>query len=195
MTEPRASRSTDARALRSRAALREALLSLIEEKDFQQIPVREIATRAGVTFPTFYRQFATKEDLLADIARDELARLAARMSLRRDRDNAEITARSICEYVGQHRALWAVLLGTGAAAVMRDEFVKLTEEWAGVEDRINPELPADMVASFVIASMFEILGWWLRQPADYSAERIARYLELLVLAPASSHHVLTSPAR
>jgi AcrR family transcriptional regulator len=161
---------------------------LIEEKAFEQISVREIALRAGVTFPTFYRQFATKEELLADIARDELSRMASLMSLRRDRNNAAVTARSICDYVENHRSLWSALLNTSASVVMRDEFLKLTYEWVGERERINPELPADMVASFVVSSMFEILAWWLRQTDDYPIELAAQYLELLVFTPSTSRH-------
>ncbi len=170
--------------------MRHALLLLIEEKPFEQIPVREIALRAGVTFPTFYRQFATRDELLADVARDELARMASLMSLRSDRNNAAASARAICDHVEAHRTLWTALLTTGASGVMRDEFIKLTQEWAGRQERINPKLPADMVASFVVSSMFEILAWWLRQDRDYPIELVAQYLELLVLTPATSRHAI-----
>lgn len=166
------------------------MLSLIAEKAFEDISVREIALRAGVTFPTFYRQFATKEALLADIARDEISRVASLMTLRRDRNNAAMSAKAICAHVEAHRSIWKVLLTTSATIVMRDEFVALTQEWVSERERINPELPADMIASFVSSAMFEILAWWLRQAADYPIERIARYLELLVLDPTTSRHTL-----
>jgi AcrR family transcriptional regulator len=178
--------------LRSRAALRQALLSLIKEKAFEQISVREIALRAGVTFPTFYRQFATKEALLSEIATDELSQMASLMSSHIDQRNVEISARAICEYVEERRPLWTALLTTSAAAVMREEFIKLTCNLVEDRKRINPELPADMIASFVVSSMFEILGWWLRQPEGYPIELAAQYLELLVLTPATSRHTLRS---
>jgi AcrR family transcriptional regulator len=161
---------------------------LIEEKPFQSISVREIALRAGVTFPTFYRQFATKEALLSDIAEDELSRLASLMDLRSDRDNASVSAKAIFDHVAKRRSLWTALLTTSAAAVMRDKFLALTLDWTMRRDRINPELPADMIASFVVSAMFDILAWWLRQPAGYPIELAAQYLELLVFTPAGRQH-------
>lgn len=194
MNKVRASRSSDPRSLRSRAALRQTLLLLVKEKPFEHISVREIALRAGITFPTFYRQFATKEALLADVAKDELSRMASLMSLRSDRDNAAVTAKAICEHVQKHRSLWTALLTAGAATVMKDEFVKLTEDWVGARERINPELPADMIAGFVVSAMFEILAWWLRQDGDYPIDLVTQYLELLVLTPATKRHAIGADA-
>lgn len=42
----------------------EALLQLLEKKDYDEISVREIAERAGVHRATFYRHFRSKEDIL-----------------------------------------------------------------------------------------------------------------------------------
>lgn len=42
----------------------EALLQLLEKKDYDEISVREIAERAGVHRATFYRHFRSKEDVL-----------------------------------------------------------------------------------------------------------------------------------
>jgi AcrR family transcriptional regulator len=42
----------------------EALLQLLEKKDYDEISVREIAERAGVHRATFYRHFSSKEDVL-----------------------------------------------------------------------------------------------------------------------------------
>jgi AcrR family transcriptional regulator len=125
--EARTSRSSDPRSLRSRAALRQALLLLVEEKPFEQISVRGIALQADITFPTFYRQFAIKEALLADVAKGELSQMASLMSLPGDRYNASATVEAICEHVERHRSLSTALLTTGAATVMRDEIIKLTQ--------------------------------------------------------------------
>jgi len=59
---------TDARAIRTRRALREALLGLIETRAFEQITIREIAARAGIGYATFFRHHASTEALLDDLA-------------------------------------------------------------------------------------------------------------------------------
>lgn len=57
-------RKTDAQALRTKEWMLKSLLSLMVEKDFQQITVSEIANRAGLDRRTFYRHFQSKEDIL-----------------------------------------------------------------------------------------------------------------------------------
>lgn len=49
-----------------KAELAESLLELMAEKPFAEITVREIAEGAGVDRSTYYRHFATREDVLED---------------------------------------------------------------------------------------------------------------------------------
>ena len=62
---------------RSRVALCDALLSLLEERPFEQITVKEITARAAVGYATFFRRYPDKETLLHDLAADEISRLLA----------------------------------------------------------------------------------------------------------------------
>lgn len=52
----------------SRECLRTALIHLLSEKELQKISVTELVSRAGVSRATFYRNYATKEELLADVS-------------------------------------------------------------------------------------------------------------------------------
>ena len=47
-----------------REYLTEALMQIMEKKDYGDISVGEIAERAGVHRATFYRHFSSKEDVL-----------------------------------------------------------------------------------------------------------------------------------
>ena len=49
--------------------------------------------------------------------------------------------------------------------------------------RALPEFPIELSASFFIGSMFEVLGWWLRQSPRPPAADLAHYLEVLILQP------------
>ena len=53
MQEPFAE-NPDPRALRSRKALRNALIELLQEQPLEQISVRDIVARAGVGYATFF---------------------------------------------------------------------------------------------------------------------------------------------
>ena len=58
--------STDRRVQRTRQALREALLSLMKEKDYNAITVEEITARANLGRTTFYLHYKDKEALLLE---------------------------------------------------------------------------------------------------------------------------------
>ncbi|MCP3774546.1 TetR/AcrR family transcriptional regulator [Paenibacillus sp. MZ04-78.2] len=54
----------DPRVIRTRRLLQDAFASLIQEKDFESITVRDIADRATVNRATFYAHFADKFEIL-----------------------------------------------------------------------------------------------------------------------------------
>ncbi len=56
--------SLDRRVLRTRAAIRQALVELIEEKGFDALTVQDIASRADINRGTFYLHYHDKFDLL-----------------------------------------------------------------------------------------------------------------------------------
>lgn len=51
-------------SLQSKEWILSALLSLMEEKDFKSISIKELTARAGLDRKTFYRNFRTKEEVL-----------------------------------------------------------------------------------------------------------------------------------
>jgi AcrR family transcriptional regulator len=174
------SKPHDARAVRSRLALREAVLGLVENKPFEQISVKEIVEAAGVTYPVFYRRYTNKDELWADVATDEVRRL-----LEHTLELGTDTGLALCEFVAERRSLWSSLLASGASSVMRAEFARISIEIAARGPRANPWLPPELAAPFVAGGIFEILSWWLRQPESYPIARVALFLELLVIRTTS----------
>jgi len=170
----------DARAHRSIEALQSALLELVEHKAFEQIAIKDITETAGVSYPTFFRRFASKEDLLDHVAAEEVRHLL-------ELGNQTIggqdprSAKLICEYVEAHRQLWTTLLTGGATAAMRAAFTREARVIAGTNERQNPWLPIDLAVPFVTNGLFEVLAWWLRQPDDYSAQKASALYDTVVV--------------
>lgn len=181
IAEQRMSRPNDARALRSREALKSALLALIEERSFEQINIRDITNRAGVSYPVFFRRYETKENLLDDIAAEEVRRLLTLSVPIFNAHQQQESLRALCGYVDEHRLLWKSLLTGGAGPMMRAEFMRIAKEIGSKEPRVNPWLPTELAASFVVSSLFEILAWWLRQPSDYPVENIVTFIDTLIV--------------
>lgn len=58
--------SNDINRQLTREAIREALYILMKEKDFEEIRISRIIEKAGVSRSAFYRNYKSKEDILAD---------------------------------------------------------------------------------------------------------------------------------
>lgn len=170
----------DVRANRSIEALQGALLRLIEDKPFEQILLREITDEAGLSYPTFFRRFASKEELLDHVAAGEvrnLLELGNQTIGGQDPRSATI----LCEYVQAHRQIWTTLLTGGANAAMREAFMRESRKIAMTSPRQNPWLPVDLAVPFVANGIFEVLAWWLRQPEDYPIANVVTILDVLVI--------------
>lgn len=183
LTSAKRAMPTDARQIRSRKALNEALLALLDERSFDQLTIREITARAGTGYATFFRHYPDKEALLSDIATDEIASLLAMTVPVLYETNSYESTMALCRYVADHARLWSALLTGGAAAIVREEFIRQAR--ALVEEARNgPEwLPSDLGVVHGTGSTFDILAWWLGQENDLSARDVATILHRLVIAP------------
>lgn len=185
---PASSSSKDARALRSALALRDALLSLLERKPFDQITVRDICAEAGVHYATFFRHHQTKEGLLDFIARDQIAKLNELTLAIRDSSDYAAGFRATCAYVDDHRELWSTLLNGGAGAAMREEWVRQSKLVAATEDPVNSWLPTDLGTICAATLIAETLAWWVGQPkgavsVDNISGILMRLLMTSIIAP------------
>lgn len=183
------SRPHDARAVRSRDALRRALLELAETAQFDQISIRDITTAADVSYPVFYRRYASKEELLRDVAEEEVRRLLSLTSSAGDGGSAAAENMTpLCEYVHGHRKLWKALLTSGVAPAMREEFMRIARDLPASYHKRKASIPYDLSLAYVTSGIFTILAWWLGQPEDYPIENVAKFLNALVIQPTRPHN-------
>ena len=172
------SRGVDPRQQRSALALRNALLRLLDQKDFDEITVREIVTEAGVNNATFFRHHPDKKTFLNRIAQDEIDRLVA-VSIPSGHGLAGYEA--LCEYVRENKVLWSALLTGGAAGVMRDRYARVARAIAADYVGVKSWLPHELSVISSTALIVETISWWLTLDDDaYSPKEIARILDQLV---------------
>jgi len=63
----------DRRIRRTRSLLNKALVELVAEKEYDEITIQEITERADIGHRTFYRHYASKDELLIDVMEDALS--------------------------------------------------------------------------------------------------------------------------
>src|SRR5687768_18535965 len=77
-------KKTDARVRRTRDALGDALVALMQEKPFDTITVQDVLDRAKVGRSTFYSHYSDKDDLLMSDAEEFFESVSMLLSLRGD---------------------------------------------------------------------------------------------------------------
>ncbi|MCD9625348.1 TetR/AcrR family transcriptional regulator [Rhabdothermincola salaria] len=130
-----------ARAERSRQAIADALLSLVEGGDLRPTAGR-IAQRAGISERLIYHHFADLDELLRVVAERQLARARARMA---PLDPVGTRAERIAAIVDQRAELFEWITPIRRASNLQEPFSADLRE---VRARSNAELRAHTAALF-----------------------------------------------
>jgi AcrR family transcriptional regulator len=178
-----AATAKDARAVRTRDALRNSLLKLLQEKPLDQITIRDIVAGAEINYATFFRHHPTKESLLHDVAEQQVRSLIALILPALDAHHVDAASLALCIYVDANRTLWSTLLTGGAAGVLREELLRIGKELASTRSNPNAWVPPELTISFNVSGTVELLTWWLRQERPVPIKRVAKILEQVVLLP------------
>ena len=173
----------DARMQRTRSALCAALLVLLEEKPFEQITVREITRTAAVGYATFFRRYPDKEALLNDLAAGEITELMSLTVPILFATDSRAASQALCAYVGQRHKLWSALLAGGAAATVREEFIRQAKQLAATHPNPDTWLPGDLRVVYATGGVVDVLAWWLQQRPRPPEGQMAEILDRLVIAP------------
>jgi len=173
----------DARTVRTREALRSALLRLLESKPLAQITILDMCEAADVGYTTYFRHHSTKESLLDDVAAAQIAHLVALTLPVADSTDFGTAGVALFTYVDQHRKLWSTLLTGGAEGAMRNEFLRLSREIADARSQSDNWPPADLSTILVVSSTIELLSWWLRQKKPLSIAEVAEIHERVIITP------------
>lgn len=173
----------DARQIRSRKALHDALLALLLEKPFEQITIREMSERAGIGYATFFRHYPGKEALLGDVASDKISELIAMTAPMFDTSESTDAVRGVCLFIQRERNLWLALLTGGAAGIVRAECIRQALAEPSRVDESLRWLPEELIITYTAGSMLDLVAWWLGNAHVYSVDEMARIIDRLVCSP------------
>lgn len=185
------SRPLDVRQVRTRAALRGAMLELTGERPYAGISIGEIAQRAGIGYATFFRHYRDKDALLADVAEEFIVETMLRMAPLTVAIESRAAALTLCRYVEERRAIFTTMLAGGARDAVREEILARSIRQVDRSGTAKASwLPESLGATHMVTAVLTIISWWLEHGRDRSAEDVSVIIDRLVLTPAL---VLTAP--
>ena len=176
----------DRRVRRTRDALGDALIALIQEKQFDDITVQEVLDRAGIGRSTFYAHYRDKDDLfLSDM--EEFFEMMSTILLRHPEASKRVApVRELFAHVAEMGQLPSALLASGK---MQD-FQEMAQEYfaRAIEQRLvvvassrfsSPGQRTAMAHAFAGALM-SLLLWWFHHGATPSPEEMDRLFHEMV---------------
>lgn len=168
---------------RSRKALRSGLLKLLARKNLEQITNQELVASAKVGYATFFRHYASREELLNDLVRQQFIKMIEASATLVDEENTLAACLALCRHVDANRTVWRILLRRARSQV-RDECIRVTSLHRPRKNRDQEWIPVQLGVQVGVASTLEIISWWMDHPKAFSVETAAEALNRMVVAPA-----------
>ncbi len=153
-------------------------MDLIQEKQFDDITVREVSRRAGVGRSTFYAHFPDKEALFLAEVDEGLRAMASSLSKARELGNRVAPVREFLSHVGEMRDLRRAFAASDRLHLYLDRarvhFARGIERRLGEVPRGKWIAPSSrsMAAHAHAGALLSLLLWWLDQPKPKSPECI-----------------------
>ncbi|AXQ30493.1 TetR/AcrR family transcriptional regulator [Solimonas sp. K1W22B-7] len=168
---------------RTRQALREGLLSLLKDKPLDQVTHQELASRAKVGYASFFRHYSSKEVLLREIVQEHVTRLLAATVPVVDDKDTHAGCLVLCRHIDQNRDVWSTLV-RAAPEMLREELIGLTLQKRPRKNRDQKWVAVELGTRVGVASMLEIVRWWMDDPQSLTVQQAAEVLNRMVVAPA-----------
>jgi len=177
-------RGVDRRVARTRRALGDALMRLLQERSLESITVQDVLDAAGVGRATFYGHFRGKQDLLLSHFESVMAWMEARLRLDPPESRRVAPVAEIFAHVAQAREQIAAVAASGQLdALWELGRSHLNAMIAGRLALLTPgaSRQRQAVAShFCTGALAELLRWWLWRPERPTPEEMdAIYHEMV----------------
>jgi AcrR family transcriptional regulator len=173
--------NTDPRILRSRRMLMEALIRLLNQKEFDDISIQEIADEATLNRATFYLHYPDKSALLQAMTAARFGDLIARRGLSfSDCDGAlRAIALGVCDYLAETTGCPSQL----TKLPLEGSIIPVVENMFREGARNHPIVPGadpDLLATTAAWAVFGAARRWFQTPNRIPAEEMAARIEAMV---------------
>jgi AcrR family transcriptional regulator len=183
-------RVQDRRVQKTQRLLREALFSLIHEKDYDAIVVKEILDRANVGRSTFYTHFRDKDELLVSGIHDVLRSVqSAGLPSSTRYDKIMWFSLPIFEHISHYRRAGEARIGTRGRAIIHEHLQNVLAEL--MTDDVRKEfqnrretpgqVPPDLFVQYLASTFILVLNWWVDSRSPLPVKEVNDLFRALIL--------------
>jgi AcrR family transcriptional regulator len=178
----------DPRVKRTRRLLRDALVSLILEKDYASISIKEVTQRAEVAYITFYRHYESLDQLLIEVLDEGLTELMTHIeTLARQSETSALETEGtlIFEYIEQKADLFRILLKSQSVIRIRKKVVR---NIAGIFQKSclplatsGSPLTIAVTSNHIATSLLALIEWWLENKMKPAPSQMGKVYKSLII--------------
>lgn len=172
---------TNPTALQSQQWITQALLTMMKERPYAAISVKDLCSRADLSRQTFYNLYASKEDILRAYLRAEVAKVYSAMQ---DAEHPELgdMAKAFMQVLSANRDALGIMIDQGLSPVITDEIAAAVTLFADrFVDRTKKDDDEMIYASaFLSGGLAHTLLQWIREDEPLEEEKLTRILEKIL---------------
>ena len=181
----------DLRIIKTKEALRKAMVSLLTEMSFEKMSVQDICEKAKVHRTTLYKHFADKYDLFSYVLK------VMKQEIYSDEEFAAKDFKTIREvyYYLIDKTLTYIdarkdKLKKMARNILNEpifvSFVNFAHKKASTFIKKHPYIhtkcPTDIMSHFLTGGMIYVISWWLENPNKYTKNQILDYIDKTIIS-------------
>lgn len=166
----------DRRVLKTKAALRDAMLALMAPRGWDEMTIQEICDKANVGRSTFYVHYQSKDDLLSEAIND-LRDMLAFQSAELDKPEFHFLS-GLLEHMAQEREVFRAAIGrrSGHGVVRRFKEMVFQLVEMELQSRHHSAAKCPWKIRFVAGGIVEAMAWWVDASRPPSIKDMTREL-------------------
>lgn len=177
-------RTNDLRVIKTKQLLKNALLTLIEEKGMENITVRKLTEYAQINRSTFYAHFYDKYHLLENMISEELLSFVEEAAPKSEEEliaphSPKTFYLRAAQYIYQHADFFKIMMGENGIPSFQQQFLQIMKRYMMDRlDKFHPQLdnmkiPKEFFISYVAHANVGVILYWLESDLQYSPEYMA----------------------
>jgi AcrR family transcriptional regulator len=173
----------DRRIAKSQEAIKNAVIGLMSEKNFDDITIQDISDRANVNRGTIYLHYTDKFDILDKLIEKHIneMREMCKSACELNWNDATLI---FCEHFESNYSFFSTMLASKGAPYFRNRFLDfLLEEFrkeVNSTEGKNQGLNEEIIVRFVAAAYVEVVEWWFKNGKPVTHHVLAEQLGTLL---------------
>jgi AcrR family transcriptional regulator len=172
----------DRRVRRTRRLLKDALLELVQQKNYEKITIRDVTDQADIGYATFFRHYDGIDDLMLEIFTLIIEELEA-LPEKHAEDYFKQEGVYLFEHILENQWLYRAILDSHTFTRRLSDHVGEMmlghlQSHSGLPD---PNFPYQIAAVHMVSSLLGLINWWLDSDHSIPVESMAEIYDRLIV--------------